>query len=72
MASRPHTNATDARCVFVTWPGGYSAYDLRRAVPPVYSWHGSLLENKRDASGLDYKRESSEPMIKANRSMISL
>jgi RHS repeat-associated protein len=52
----PYTDATNRRCVFVIWPFGYSAYDLRRGLPPVYSWHGSLLENKRDASGFDYKR----------------
>jgi RHS repeat-associated protein len=52
----PYTDSTSHRCVFVTWPFGYSAYDQRRGAPVMYSWHGSLLENKRDASGFDYKR----------------
>lgn len=43
------------RCVIGAWPDGWAAYDSRRGLAP-FSWHGTLLENKRDKSGLEYKR----------------
>ena len=42
------------RCVKIAWPFGFSAYKQKtfRSI----SWHGSLLEENRDASGLLYRR----------------
>ena len=34
----------------------HSAYDQNRGNVQYLSWHGSLLEGKRDRSGLDYRR----------------
>jgi RHS repeat-associated protein len=43
-----------SRCVKVAWPFGFSAYKQKtfRSI----SWHGSLIEDNRDASGLLYRR----------------
>ena len=42
------------RCVKTAWPFGYSAY--KQKTYRSISWHGSVLEDNRDASGLLYKR----------------
>lgn len=47
---------TTQRCVLVQWPLAHSAYDQNRGKVPYPSWHGSLLDGKRDRSGLEYKR----------------
>src|SRR5204863_2662901 len=44
------------RCVMIQWPLMRSAYDQNRGNVPIPSWHGSLLEGKRDRSGLEYRR----------------
>jgi RHS repeat-associated protein len=49
-------NQTEQRCVLVQWPLMHSAYDQNRGNVPYPSWHGSLLEGKRDRSGLQYNR----------------
>jgi RHS repeat-associated protein len=49
-------DATPQRCVKVQWPLAHSAYDQNRGNIPYPSWHGSLLEGKRDRSGLEYRR----------------
>jgi RHS repeat-associated protein len=43
-----------ARCVRVAWPFGWTANQQK--VFQVAAWHGSLLEQKRDGSGLLFKR----------------
>ncbi|HEV8382864.1 MAG TPA: RHS repeat-associated core domain-containing protein [Gemmatimonadales bacterium] len=50
------TDVTLQRCVKVQWPLAHSAYDQNRGNITYPSWHGSLLEGKRDRSGLEYKR----------------
>jgi RHS repeat-associated protein len=40
----------------VEWPAGQSAYDQRRATPEPLGWSGSVFENQRDGSGLEYRR----------------
>jgi RHS repeat-associated protein len=47
---------TTQRCVLIQWPSMRSAYDQNRGNVPIPSWHGSLLEGKRDRSGLEYRR----------------
>jgi RHS repeat-associated protein len=42
------------RCVPLIWPYGWTAYRQQTARP--VSWHGSLIEQKRDASQLMYRR----------------
>lgn len=49
-------NTTTQRCVWVQWPFMHSAYDQNAGNIPYLSWHGSLLEGKRDRSGLEYRR----------------
>lgn len=44
------------RCVIVQWPFMHSAHDRNRGGVRYQSWHGSLLEGKRDRSGLEYRR----------------
>jgi len=44
------------RCVKVQWLFAQSALNQLRGVVQIPSWHGTLLVNKRDASGLEYKR----------------
>lgn len=44
------------RCAIFQWPAGSSAYDQRQGLVPALGWHGTLIENKRDGSGLDFKR----------------
>ena len=51
------TDISTKRCVRVIWPAGYAAYDQRRGTDlPPDAWHGTVLDNKRDGSGLEYKR----------------
>jgi RHS repeat-associated protein len=52
----PVGNQTPQRCVLVQWPLAHSAYDRNRRKVQYPSWHGSLLEGKRDRSGLEYRR----------------
>jgi RHS repeat-associated protein len=42
------------RCVFISWPEVYAGYARPRARDNA--WHGSLLQDKSDASGLSYRR----------------
>lgn len=42
-------------CVTMQWPATWSAYDRDRGFLR-FVWHGSLLESRRDGSGLQYKR----------------
>jgi RHS repeat-associated protein len=42
------------RCVFNTWPELWAGY--ARAKIQRNAWHGSLLEDKADVSGLNYRR----------------
>ncbi len=44
------------RCVLLQWEFAHSAYDRNRGLVVYPSWQGSLLEGKRDRSGLEYKR----------------
>ncbi|HYU10706.1 MAG TPA: RHS repeat-associated core domain-containing protein [Gemmatimonadales bacterium] len=44
------------RCVQIFWPYRLSAYNRNRGNLEYRSWHGSLLEGKRDRSGLEYMR----------------
>ncbi|HEX8850734.1 MAG TPA: RHS repeat-associated core domain-containing protein [Gemmatimonadaceae bacterium] len=43
-----------SRCVSAGWPAGWFAYD-RASFQPI-SWHGELVTDKRDGSGLAYRR----------------
>jgi len=50
-------------CVGIVWPFNWSAYNQQRGMSgpgPAYDkrdfWHGTLLENKQDKSGLSYAR----------------
>jgi hypothetical protein len=42
------------RCVAIDWPEGWFPYNPVRPIPE--HWHGSLLQEKRDGSGLLYRR----------------
>jgi len=42
------------RCVSIVWPYGLFSYNRRSY--QAYSWHGTLLDQKRDASGTLYRR----------------
>jgi RHS repeat-associated protein len=44
------------RCFLHQWSVMQSAYDQARAGLPQLSWMGSVLRNKRDGTGLEYKR----------------
>jgi RHS repeat-associated protein len=52
----PIGTGTTNRCVLLSWPFASSAYAQDRGLLLTYSWHGSLLQKKRDASGLTYMR----------------
>ena len=45
---------TPVRCVEVGWPFGWTAYSQK--VFQLGAWHGSLLEQQRDGSGLLFRR----------------
>jgi len=49
--------ASDTKCVSLAWAWWWSAYnrDQAEAVSRL-SWHGTLLESRRDKSGLSYMR----------------
>ncbi|HZG43739.1 MAG TPA: RHS repeat-associated core domain-containing protein, partial [Longimicrobium sp.] len=42
------------RCVYIDWPDAWFPYNPVRIIPEF--WHGSLLSEKRDGSGLLYRR----------------
>ena len=50
-------NITTARCVLFQWPQLRAAYDPNRGHQPSEAWHGSLLDSKRDGSGLLDRRD---------------
>jgi len=50
----PPTSTKD--CVGVYWPYSFSAYDREHGNTGRTNWHGSLLENAQDKSGLQFKR----------------
>ena len=43
-----------SRCVYVQWPFGWTAYNQKAYTRTT--WHGSLVEQKRDGSGMLYRR----------------
>lgn len=49
------TDNSVQRCVLLYWPYSWAAYDQRKGIK-LPSWHGSLLENKRDHAGVEYRR----------------
>ncbi|MGH9892173.1 MAG: RHS repeat-associated core domain-containing protein, partial [bacterium] len=51
---QPPTNPT-SRCVAPIWSFFFSAYDRTR-ISERTDWHGTVLEGKRDESGLSYSR----------------
>jgi RHS repeat-associated protein len=52
---RPVSGHSRQACVHILWPGAWAVYDRQRYAFRT-SWHGSLLESKRDPSGLQYRR----------------
>jgi RHS repeat-associated protein len=52
---RPISGNPRPACVRIAWPGAWSAYDREREMVRE-SWHGSLLESKRDPTGLQHRR----------------
>ena len=46
----PLGTGTNSRCVSLTWPFAGSAYHQDRGLLLTYSWHGSVLLKKKDAS----------------------
>ena len=50
------TSTSTQRCALFDWAAGSSAYDRKKGTPAVLGWHGTLIDNKRDGSGLDFKR----------------
>lgn len=53
LLCNPPTSQT--ACVGVVWPFNFSAFDRQRGLTRD-NWHGTLLEGKRDKSGLSYAR----------------
>jgi RHS repeat-associated protein len=49
-------NITRTNCVEVTWPRMSTAFHSETGYGVRTAWHGSLIEDKRDASGLLYRR----------------
>jgi RHS repeat-associated protein len=48
---------SDFKCVALGWPGWWSTYNRDEAeAASRLSWHGTLLESRRDKSGLSYMR----------------
>jgi len=43
-----------SRCVYVQWPFGWTTYN--QTIYTRTTWHGSLVEQKRDGTGLLYRR----------------
>jgi RHS repeat-associated protein len=63
--AKPHTLAPGQsscplvgpnRCVVFQWPLAQSAWDRNRGKVAFPAWHGTLVESKRDGSGLEYAR----------------
>lgn len=52
----PGTPTDGRRCVLVQWPFMATAYDRARGRVLWPSWHGSILRNKQDGTGLEYYR----------------
>jgi len=50
----PGTGAN--RCFKIEWLAAQSAFNQRRGNGGARYWHGTLLNGKRDVSGLDYRR----------------
>jgi RHS repeat-associated protein len=48
-------STTFSKCVAFQWPWDWSSTDRQRNLPRAV-WHGSMLEGKRDKSGLGYSR----------------
>lgn len=44
-----------SKCIAIQWPWDFSSSDRQRNLLRAF-WHGSLLESKRDKSGLGYSR----------------
>jgi RHS repeat-associated protein len=44
------------RCVLLTWPYAWDAYRRESGNLLTLSWHGSVLQTKRDGSGLQFMR----------------
>ena len=53
-ATRRCGSTVASRCVRIAWPYGWTAYRQKFFEPAA--WHGSLLEQKRDGSGLLFRR----------------
>jgi RHS repeat-associated protein len=49
-------NDTPQRCVLFQWPMAQSAYDRNRGKIAWPVWHGSILRNKTNGTGHEYKR----------------
>ena len=49
-------NQTAQRCVLFQWPFVQSAYDRNRGAVVWPAWHGTLLPNKQNGTGHEYKR----------------
>ena len=48
-------STSDNACIAMQWPWDISSTDRQRNLTRAF-WHGSLLESKRDGSGLGYSR----------------
>lgn len=48
------TGSTPTHCAFISWPLGWLAYDRQFFTP--LSWHGTLVEGKRDGAETLYRR----------------
>ena len=53
---RANATTSTPACVRLTWPALWAAYDRDRGLGARKSWHGSLLEGKRDPTGLQFRR----------------
>jgi RHS repeat-associated protein len=51
-----HGTTSANRCVALAWKFSLDAYRQEINVLPIQSWHGSVLANKKDGSGLHYMR----------------
>jgi RHS repeat-associated protein len=48
------SGAPSSRCVVVAWAAGWTGFQQK--VRQLAAWHGTMLEQKRDGSGLLYRR----------------
>ena len=53
-STRNCNSTAQSYCVALQWPFGWTAHEQKFFQPRM--WHGSLLEQKRDGSGLVFKR----------------